>query len=45
MYQGNRSTIVLKTNGWGSIGNRTKNIKARYSMVKDTVDRGDLKIK
>ena len=43
MYQDNISTILLKTNGWGSSGKRTKHIKARYYMSKDTVDRGDLK--
>ena len=31
-------------NGWGSSGNRTKHIKERYCVVKDTVYRGDLKI-
>ena len=45
MHKYNRSTMPLKTNGWGSSGKRTKHIKERYYMVKDTVNRGDLKIK
>ena len=44
MYQDNRSTMLLETNGRVSSGKRTKHIKARYYMVKDTVDRGYLKI-
>ena len=44
MYQDNISTMLIEMNGRGSIGKRTKHIKARYVMVKDTVDRGKLKI-
>ena len=44
VYQDNISTILLENNGRGSRGNRTKHIKAKYYMVKDIVDRGDLKI-
>ena len=44
IYQDNRSTMILETNIRVSNGKRTKYIKARYYMVKDTVDRGDLKI-
>ena len=36
--------MLFKRNGWGSSGKRTKHSKAIYYMVKDTVDRGDLKI-
>ena len=34
--------MLLEMNGWVSSGKITKHIKARYYMVKDTVDRGDL---
>ena len=44
MYQDNRSTMLIKTNGWDSGGKRTKHTKAIYYLVKDTFDRGDLKI-
>ena len=43
IYQDNISTMLLETNYQGSSGKRTKHIKARYYMSKDTVDRGDLK--
>ena len=44
MYQDNIPTMLLETNDWGSNGNITKNVEAIYYIVKDSVDRGDLKI-
>ena len=34
--------MIIEINDQGSSGKRTKNIKARYYMVKEKVDRGDL---
>ena len=44
MYQYNITTMLLKTNVQGSSIKKTKHIKARYYMVKDTVVSVDLKI-
>ena len=43
IYQANISTMLLETNDWGSNGKITKNVEAIY-YIKDSVDRGDLKI-
>ena len=44
LYQDNKSTILLATNGRWSSSKRTKHIKSRYFFVKDCVDRGELSI-
>jgi hypothetical protein len=44
LYQDNKSTILLATNGRWSSGKRTKHIKSRYFFVKDKVESGDLEI-
>ena len=45
LYQDNKSTILLATNGRMSSSKRTKHIKHRFFLVKDLVDRGELKIR
>jgi len=44
LYQDNKSTILLATNGRSSSSKRTKHIEHRYFLVKDKVDRKDLEI-
>jgi hypothetical protein len=44
LYQDNKSTILLATNGRWSSSKRTKHIKSRYFFVKDCVDRGELTV-
>jgi hypothetical protein len=44
LYQDNKSTILLATNGWWSSGKRTKHIKSRYFYIKDKVDSGEVSI-
>ena len=45
LYQDNKSTILLATNGRMSSSKRTKHIHHRYFLIKDKVDRGDLEIR
>ena len=45
LYQDNKSTILLATNGRSSSSKRTKHIHHRFFLVKDKVDCGDLEIK
>jgi hypothetical protein len=44
LYQDNKSTILLATNGRWSSSKRTKHIKSRYFFVKDRIEQGDLEI-
>lgn len=44
VYQDNKLTILLATNGRWSSSKRTKHIKSRYFFVKDKVDSGDISI-
>ena len=44
LYQDNKSTILLATNGRSSSSKRTKHINHRYYLIKDLVDRGDIEI-
>jgi hypothetical protein len=44
LYQDNKSTILLATNGRSSSSKRTKHIQHRYFLVKDKIARGDLEI-
>ncbi len=44
LYQDNKSTILLATNGRSSSSKRTKHIKHRYFLIKDLVDKGDIEI-
>ena len=44
LYQDNKSTILLATNGRMSSSKRTKHIHHRYFLVKDKVERGELEI-
>eukprot|EP00970_Alexandrium_tamarense_P015266 scaffold4923_cov115-Alexandrium_tamarense.AAC.1 len=45
LLQDNKSTILLATNGRWSSSKRTKHIKARFFLVKDRVDNGELEVK
>ena len=44
LFQDNKSTILLATNGRQSAGKKSKHIKNKYFLVADKVDQGDLKI-
>ena len=44
LYQDNKSTILLATNGRSSSFKRTKHIEHRYFLVKDKLDRKDLEV-
>ena len=44
LYQDNKSTILLATNGRSSSSKRTKHINHRYFLAKDKIVRGDLEI-
>ena len=44
VYQDNKSTILLATNGRWSSSKRTKHIKSRYFFIKDKVDSGEVTI-
>ena len=44
LFQDNKSTILLATNGRWSSSKRTKHIKSRYFFVKDKVESGELSI-
>jgi len=45
LYQDNKSTILLATNGRSSSSKRTKHIHHRFFLVKDKIACGDLEIK
>ena len=45
LYQDNKSTIQLATNGRKSMSRRTKHICHRYFLVKDKISMGGLEIK
>ena len=45
LYQDNKASILLETNGRASSGKRTKHINSRYFFVTDRVEKGDLQIK
>ena len=45
LFQDNKSTILLATNGRQSAGKKSKHIKNKYFLVADKVDQGDLQIK
>jgi hypothetical protein len=40
IYQGNKSAILLETNGKGSSSKRTKHINIRYYFIKDSIESG-----
>jgi hypothetical protein len=44
LFQDNKSTILLATNGRWSSSKRTKHIKSRYFFVKDKIDQGELEV-
>jgi hypothetical protein len=44
LFQDNKSTILLATNGRWSSSKRTKHIKSRYFFVKDKVEAGEVSI-
>ncbi len=44
VFQDNKSTILLATNGRWSSSKRTKHIKARYFLVKDKIEQGDMEV-
>jgi hypothetical protein len=44
LYQDNKSTILLATNGRASSGKHTRHINIRYFFVKDRVKNGELRI-
>ena len=45
LYQDNKSTILLVTNGRSSSSKRTKHIEHRYFLIKDEIFCGDVEIK
>ncbi len=45
LYQDNKSTILLATNGRWSSSKRTKHINSRYFFIKDKVESGEVSIK
>ena len=45
LYQDNKSTILLATNGRQYMSRRTKHIRHRYFLVKNKIAMGDLEIK
>ena len=45
VYQDNKSSILLETNGKASSSKRTRHIEIRYFFVADRVSRGDVTIK
>ena len=44
LYQDNKSSILLKTNGKASSGKRTKYINIRYFFITDRVKKGDVSV-
>ena len=45
VYQDNKSTILLATNGHASSSRNTKHIRNRYFLIKDLVDRSEIEIR
>jgi hypothetical protein len=44
LYQDNKSSILLETNGRGSSGKRTRHINVRYFFIKDRVESKEIRI-
>ena len=44
LYQDNKSSILLETNGRGSSGKRTRHINVRYFFIADRVKSGEIRI-
>ena len=44
LYQDNKSSILLETNGRGSSGKNTRHINVRYFFVADRVESGEIRI-
>ena len=44
LYQGNKSSILLETNGKDSSDKRTKHINIRYFFITDRVKKGDVSV-
>ena len=44
LYQDNKSSILLETNGRGSSGKRTRHIDVRYFFIADRVKSGEVRI-
>ena len=44
LYQDNKSSILLETNGKASIGKRTKHINIRSFFITDRVKKGDVSV-
>ena len=44
LYQDNKSSILLETNGKASSGKRTKHINIRYFFITDRVKKGDVSV-
>ena len=44
LYQDNKSSILLETNGKVSIGKRTKHINICYFFITDRVKKGDVSV-
>ena len=44
LYQDNKSSILLETNGTASSGKRTKHINIRYFFITDRVKKGDVSV-
>ena len=44
LYQDNKSSILLETNGKASSGKRTKHINIRYFFITDLVKKGDVSV-
>ena len=45
LFQDNKSSILLETNGRGSSGKRTRHINIRYFFIADRVKSGEIKIR
>ena len=44
LLQDNKSSILLCTKGRGSLGRRSRAMNVRYFVIKDHIDRGEIKI-
>ena len=44
LYQDNKNSILLKTNGRKSVGKRSRHLNVRYFFVTDQVEKGNLEI-
>ena len=44
LFQGNKSSILLETNGKASSGKRTKHINIRYFFITKRVKKGDVSV-